>query len=188
MGRAAVGDAGGVERVNARRAALADHWAAAIAAVREVYRGRLTYAANFDRYREVGFWDRLDLIGINAYYPLRGLHETRPTDDDLLAELTAGWRAVFDEIQSFQRAEKLRDRPVVFTELGYADRANSTVHPWASAGFSLVVDGPTHLPVFWLDQPPDPTERALAFRALADVTTASSRDPLLPELARLVGP
>lgn len=174
----AVGDSGGVERINTRRAAQADHWASAIAAVRGVYRGKLTYAANFDQYRDVGFWDRLDLIGINAYFPLRGMHDERPPDDELLAELTAGWRSVLDEIQAFQKAEKLRDRPVVFTELGYTDRANSAVHPWASAGFSLVGEGPARRPVFWLDQPPDPTERALAFRALADVTTISSRDPL----------
>ncbi len=173
-----VGDGGGVERINARRAALADHWAAAIAAVRDVYRGELTYAANFDQYREVGFWRRLDLMGINAYFPLRGMRDQRPPDDELLAEMTEGWRGVLGEIRSYQKAEKLRDRPVVFTELGYTDRANSTVHPWASAGFSLVGEAPDRKPVFWLDQPPDATERALAFRALADVTAASRRDPI----------
>ncbi len=173
-----VGPDGGADRVDARRRAQAAHWDAAIEAVREVYQGQLTYAANFDQYRSVGFWDRLDLIGINAYFPLRGLHDEPPSDEALQGELAEGWRLVFREIEAFQREEKLRDRPVVFTELGYTDRGNSTVHPWASAGFSLVGEGDARRPVFWLDQPPEPMERALAFRALADVTTASRRDPL----------
>jgi Glycoside Hydrolase Family 113 len=176
--RALVGPGDGVELLNARRLLLAQHWTETLAAVRAVYSGPLTYAANFDQYQQVGFWGELDLIGINAYFPLRELHDQRPGDPALQAELEQGWVRVFDEIQRFQRREKLRDRPVIFTELGYTDRANSTVHPWASAGFSLVGEGDARRPVFWLDQPPDEAERSMAFRALADVVARDRRNPL----------
>ena len=39
-------------------------------AVRQVYKGRITYAANWDKVGEVGFWDALDVIGVHAYFPL----------------------------------------------------------------------------------------------------------------------
>lgn len=176
--RASAGDGGGVPAINARRARQAERWAEAIAAVRGVYSGQLTYAANFDQYQEVGFWSQLDLIAINAYFPLRELHDDRPSDAALQGELERGWGRVFDEIEGFRRREELTGLPVVFTELGYTDRANSTVHPWASAGFSLVGEGGDRRPVFWLDQPPDETERVLAFRALADHVAADRRCPL----------
>jgi hypothetical protein len=45
-------------------------WRRVIAAVRGVTSARLTYAANFDAYQRVAFWDALDAIGIQAYFPL----------------------------------------------------------------------------------------------------------------------
>ena len=45
-------------------------WRRVIASIREVYDGPLTYAANFDVYADVPFWDALDLVGIDAYFEL----------------------------------------------------------------------------------------------------------------------
>ncbi len=47
-----------------------DFWISLIAEIRKVYKGKLTYAANWDEYNEISFWDKLDFIGINAYFPL----------------------------------------------------------------------------------------------------------------------
>ncbi|MGH9465622.1 MAG: hypothetical protein ACRD0X_08230, partial [Thermoanaerobaculia bacterium] len=59
--------------------------------------------------------------------------------------------------------------PVLFSELGYTARANSTLRPWASTGVS-VFDGPEgDRLMVWEDQPTDLTERALAVRALREV-------------------
>jgi hypothetical protein len=44
-------------------------WKALIEEIRAVYKGKLTYAANWDEYEETFFWDALDFIGIDAYFP-----------------------------------------------------------------------------------------------------------------------
>ncbi len=38
--------------------------------VRREYRGLLTYSANWDEAEDVGFWDAVDVAGVNGYYPL----------------------------------------------------------------------------------------------------------------------
>ena len=45
-------------------------WRDLIKKVRGKYKGLLTYAAHWDRYLDIRFWDRLDYVGINAYFPL----------------------------------------------------------------------------------------------------------------------
>ena len=45
-------------------------WRKIIAAVRQVYHGKLTYGGNWDSFQEVTFWDALDYIGVLAYFPL----------------------------------------------------------------------------------------------------------------------
>ena len=47
-----------------------DFWKALIAKVREVYTGKVTYAANWDAYAAFPHWEDLDWIGIDAYFPL----------------------------------------------------------------------------------------------------------------------
>ncbi|MGB5370818.1 MAG: glycoside hydrolase TIM-barrel-like domain-containing protein, partial [Flavobacteriaceae bacterium] len=47
-----------------------DYWKALIKKVRKVYKGKLTYAANWDEFQRTSFWDDLDYIGIDAYFPL----------------------------------------------------------------------------------------------------------------------
>jgi hypothetical protein len=46
-------------------------WRKLIARAREIYPGPLTYAANFGaEFESIKFWDALDYIGIDEYYPL----------------------------------------------------------------------------------------------------------------------
>lgn len=103
--------------------AHADEWRAAIAATRAVFPGPLTYAANWDRYRAVPFWDALDAIGIQAYFPV-----SSAADPDAAA-LAAGWARWRAELQAFHyRTGKY----VVFTELGYDDSGRAAAEPWAN--------------------------------------------------------
>ena len=148
-------------RINRRRRLLLAHWQRLIAEVRGVYRGRLTFAANFDNYREVAFWDRLDLIGINAYFPLRAALGSPLTE----GALQEAWREVFAEIETFKSAHDL-DRPVFFTELGYTRRSGVTVAPWSSRGFVPIWSPQGDHVLLWSARPIDPEERALAVRAL----------------------
>ena len=86
--------------INARRSRLETEWRKLIARVRQHYRGPLTYAANFDQYNTVGFWDALDVVGVNAYFPLRDRLE-HEGGRKLKEELTAGWTGVLGGLQDF---------------------------------------------------------------------------------------
>lgn len=141
----AEGVAPDLERINHRRARLDEHWRALIAEVREIYHGPIGYAANFDQYREVGFWDALDVMGINAYFQLRRHLIPDADTADLRPLLKEGWRGVLEDLRAFRRDRGLTEQPVMFTEMGFTYRADSTIEPWAADGFSLV-------PVATLDQ------------------------------------
>ena len=100
-------------------------WRRLIARVREVFKGPLTYSANFDSYARIGFWDALDVIGISAYFPLTD--EREPTAEGL----AAAWDDIMTPLESFARKE---NRRVVFTEIGYPAVASAARRPWDDAG------------------------------------------------------
>ena len=96
-------------------------WASFIDDVRAAYPGLLTYSANWDEAEAVLFWDRLDLIGINAFYPLA--HH----DGATFAEYQAGATDARDGVAAISEA---LDMPVVFVEVGYTTRRDAAVEPW----------------------------------------------------------
>jgi hypothetical protein len=105
-----------------------DRWRRIIAKVREVTDVPLTYAANWTDYRRVPFWDALDVIGIQAYFPLT--EDEAPGDD----VLRAGWKSLMGELREYATRHY---RKVVFTELGYNRSLQAAVRPWDPR-----VDGP----------------------------------------------
>lgn len=106
---------------------------ALIRAVRKEYTGPLSYAANWDEAGQILFWDELDAVGVNAYWPLT----SHPNATD--TEREAGARHV-DAILS-ALAEKTR-RPILITELGYRSVAGSDVdpHTWPEQDRDRAVD------------------------------------------------
>lgn len=96
-------------------------WRALIAEVRAVYSGALTYSANWDEVDAVPFWDALDAIGVNAFWPLAG----RPGDGFEAMAGAAG--RVADELEALAF---YWDRPVLFTEFGVKSAADSALAPW----------------------------------------------------------
>ena len=96
-------------------------WREVIAEVRAVYSGKLTYAANWDVYRQVPFWDALDLVGVQCYFPLS--EADAPTDD----ELVEGWRRVLAELAGYSESV---GRPILLAELGYAASTAAARYPW----------------------------------------------------------
>jgi hypothetical protein len=99
----------------------AQRWREVIRSVRDEYHGPLTYAANYDEYQQVRFWDSLDLIGIDAYWPLAD----GPTAD--VAALEAAWADMASELAA---ASRRWDRPVLFTEAGYASQRGAVTAPY----------------------------------------------------------
>ncbi len=93
-------------------------WTKMIRGVRGLYQGKLTYAANWgDEFENVGFWNELDFIGLNSYYPLS--KEDTPSDDDL--------RENFNEVkEKIQKVYDTYNKPIVFTEIGF----RSIEMPW----------------------------------------------------------
>ena len=158
-----------IAAINRRRRHLDRRWRQLIAQVRMVYRGQLTYAANFDTYQDVTFWDDLDIIGVNAYFELRPDLSTERLD----GRLRDGWRQVFSDLENFRRKHQLKAK-VLFTELGYTWRRHSTVKPWAQSGFTLVGDDL----VIWEDEPADAAERTTALEALYEVAYCENRNLL----------
>ncbi|MDW8031733.1 MAG: endo alpha-1,4 polygalactosaminidase, partial [Candidatus Bipolaricaulota bacterium] len=103
-------------------------WRQIISAVRSVYSGPLVYAANPpNEYYTIQFWDALDFIGVDAYYPLT--NTTNPT----IADLIAGWQEPLAQLQALSQQW---NKPVLFTEVGYrsVDGANITPWDWSSPG------------------------------------------------------
>jgi hypothetical protein len=97
-------------------------WRALIAAVRGVYRGRLVYAANWHgEVEEVPFWDALDYLGVQAYFPL----SQAPVP--AVEELIAAWAP---HLANVERLQARWSRPVLFTEIGYRSAAGSLARPW----------------------------------------------------------
>jgi hypothetical protein len=98
-------------------------WRALIERVRQETSARLTYAANFDAYRQVAFWDALDAIGVQAYFPL--CEGADPTEEDL----RRGWR---DALVPMRELSRRTGKPVVCTELGYDISLEAAKRPWVS--------------------------------------------------------
>jgi hypothetical protein len=88
-------------------------WRRIIANVRKVYPGPVTYAANFgEEFQSLKFWDALDFIGLQEYYPL---------PDDLSTT------AVVEKVEAVQ---KRFHKPVIFTEVGFPSLPGANRHPW----------------------------------------------------------
>lgn len=85
-------------------------WRDLASQVRGCYEGPLTYAANWDEYPAISFWDAVDYIGIDAYFPL----SNAPTPSIL--ELKKAWKPIVREIE---KTSTRFARPVLFTEYGY---------------------------------------------------------------------
>ncbi|MBW2277905.1 MAG: hypothetical protein JRF63_10455 [Deltaproteobacteria bacterium] len=126
-----------------------DEWRALIREIRGVYTGQLTYSANWDEAADVPFWDALDLIGINAFWPLG----QEPGDGYEVMRQRAG--EVADELELLAT---YHDRPVVFTEVGVKTATDSALAPW---------EWPEHCSELTYDEP----YQAAAYRAWLETMT-----------------
>jgi hypothetical protein len=97
-------------------------WRAVLAGVRSRYEGPLIYAANHSGEEvELTWWDALDIIGVDAYYPLSS--KTDPTLD----ELKDAWRPLVASLGSLAARWQ---KPLILTEVGYRSIDGTSMHPW----------------------------------------------------------
>jgi hypothetical protein len=101
-----------------------EFWCELIQEVRALYSGKLTYAENWDKYHKVHFWDSLDFIGIDGYFPVS--NSKTPS----LSEVNLAFRALKKELKSFS---KLYQRKILLTEYGYRSVDYAGKEPWDSS-------------------------------------------------------
>lgn len=87
-----------------------DFWRDLICKVREIFSGKITYAANWDNYNNIPFWDALDFIGVDSYFPLQNAATPE------LEVLLENWLPIKNEMKALAKHHK---KQIVFTEYGY---------------------------------------------------------------------
>ena len=99
-----------------------DRWRALIGDVRRVYRGTLSYGANWgDEVKGIAFWDALDMVSVSFYEPLA---EAKTASVDAL-------RAGAEKALAGLRAIGARTgKPVLLSEVGYAPMDEAPLRPW----------------------------------------------------------
>jgi hypothetical protein len=98
-----------------------EQWERVISGVRERYSGPITYAADWTNYQDIEWWDSVDYVGIDAYFPL-SLFKSDPT----LKELKNAWSNYADEMETWLSAV---NKPVIFTEIGYRSGDGTSIAP-----------------------------------------------------------
>jgi T5SS/PEP-CTERM-associated repeat protein len=142
----------GCEFNNLENSANNQRWIDTIADVRTHYSGPLTYSANWNNggigggYNAIEWWDQLDKIGIDAYFPVSTTANPSP------ASLETSWNNTANTIDAWRTAN-FPEKRVLFTEVGYSSYDGTTMTPYALA------DGQTS----------DEAEQAAAYDALLNV-------------------
>lgn len=172
-------------------------WRTLIAAVRQVYSGKLTYGANFGALKseaeQITFWDALDYIGVDFYPRINYTAANEPYAADTIRSYL-NRDATGDPV--FTTLDRIADqwgRPIVFTEFGYpfligaADApvsqsylanwwdallAEARTRPWYRGAFAWVID-PTNSTVF---DSGTPTATVLANRYASHPAPAATAD------------
>ncbi len=98
-------------------------WTALIGQVKQVYGGKLTYAANWDRYEKIPFWSQLDYVGVDAYFPLSDARQ--PSAQALMR----GWK---QHLKTLEETSSRHQKPILFTEFGYRSCNHTARRPWES--------------------------------------------------------
>ncbi len=109
-------------------------WERLIREVRGLFRGQLSYSANwwfdrpgFDNVLNMRQWALLDYLGITAYFELTN------AKDPTVADLRAAWQRDRHGQNVLSDLDALRQRynkPIVFWEFGYQSRDGTNIYPW----------------------------------------------------------
>jgi Ca2+-binding RTX toxin-like protein len=145
-------------------------WAEIIDAVRAVYSGKVTYAATYWTVKDVGFWDKVDYIGVDAYLPLTPKHAqgdpsaynptvqemvdawTKPHFNSWVRDTLHGGKSAVDY---YKALSEHYGKQVVFTEVGYRSLDGTSTDPGVFGGGQ--------------DSPPDYQEQVDCYAALFKV-------------------
>ena len=99
-----------------------EFWRKLIRDIRKIYSGSITYGANwYKEYEDITFWDDLDFIGVQAYFPLT------ENESPSLEQIEKGWQKYLPDLENLA----IRfDKKILFTELGYRSTMKGASEPW----------------------------------------------------------
>jgi hypothetical protein len=110
-----------------------DEWRKTIEMVRQTFKGMLTYSANWDHYKDIPFWDRLDLVSMNSYWTLGESREGKVG----LEEIEQRWAKIKSSVVGF--VDKVH-KPLLFMEVGWCSLQNAAKEPWDYTQDSVPMD------------------------------------------------
>ena len=89
--------------------------------LRACFHGKITYAANWNDYKDFPIWDKMDYIGVDAYFKL--------VDDETpkAEELADAWKEYKTELKKLH--EKYQ-KPLMLAEYGYRNSNFAAKEPW----------------------------------------------------------
>jgi hypothetical protein len=144
----------------------ASDWRLVVSRVRALYSGPIVYAANHSGEEiSLTWWDAVDFIGVDAYYPLA--NNKTPTHQDLMA----AWKPHVEQLAAL--AAKWQ-KPLLLTEIGYRSLDGAASQPWNwqisgevdlgeqaicyRAAIEAFSQQPWFRGIFWWSWGPDPLE------------------------------
>ena len=101
----------------------ARRWEKLIADVRKVFRGKLSYSANWDHYRQIKWWRKLDVIGMTTYYDLTG------GKDPTMPVLMRSWERIRKNVLTWRKKNYPKHK-IMFTEVGWPNMKDCAQYPW----------------------------------------------------------
>jgi hypothetical protein len=134
----------GTEMASMTAPQYTNEWIEIIDAVRAVYSGPLTYAAIDQEATKIQFWDKLDYIGVDAYFPMTS--SNTPT----VAELVDAWikpspiwwtnnlHNGLSTVDFYKTLSEQWGKKVIFTEIGYGSYDGSNKDPGTGVGSNTV--------------------------------------------------
>jgi len=98
-----------------------EFWKKLIILVRSIYSGPITYAANWDEYQEILFWEDLDYIGVDTYFPINKMKTPR------INKTIRNWKSIRKDLKKISSSE---NRQILLTEFGYRNVSYAGKEPW----------------------------------------------------------
>jgi len=97
------------------------YWKSLIYKVKQIYNGPLTYSANWDEYEVISFWEDLDFIGVDMYFPIS--REKTPSVKKTIRK----WKSVSKKLEKLSVS---KSKKILLTEFGYRNVSYAGRQPW----------------------------------------------------------
>ena len=89
--------------------------------VRKIYKGHITYSANWNEPVPVKVWKKMDSVGVQLYPPLQKKNEKNTN---------ATWKKNFQSTMAYwEKMASLSKKPIILTEVGFRSAARAASHP-----------------------------------------------------------